>query len=65
MSTLFYAVQHGDETDCSSGSEIMAEAFAIAEDFHEWFPEEEIRICVCTLDDNFCKKAIIVYEGER
>ena len=66
MSNTFYAVQHGDEFSCDlGGSEVYREALAVAEDFHSWYPGEEIRMCVCKTDDDFCQKEIVVYEGTR
>lgn len=64
MENLFYAVQHGDDYSSDNGSENKQEALAIAADFHEWFPDEEIRISVCKTDDDYCLKEIIVYEAE-
>jgi len=35
----------------------------MAEDLHQQFPDEQIRISVCTNEDDFCIKEIVVFEA--
>lgn len=59
----FYAVQVGEETDCSTGSFEYDEAMEIAEGYAQT-TNEEVRIVVCTSDDDFAIKTITVQEAE-
>lgn len=65
MSKKFYAVQHGNDFASDYGSNVKREAMKMARELGKDFPEEEIRICVCREDDDFCEEEIIVREGNR
>lgn len=65
MSKRFYAVQHGDEFSSDVGSTVKREAYRMAREMHNDCPGEEIRICVCREDDDYCEDEIIVYPGKR
>lgn len=59
----WYAVQLGDSTDCSNGSEDYDEALEMALAWAEEEPDEEVRIVYCTLRDNFADDVEIIQEG--
>lgn len=59
----FYAVQHGDNYDWDNGSYDYDEALAIAHDWAEWEPDEEIRIAFIDEDEGFCDDVKIVREA--
>lgn len=63
MARTFYAVQHGDDYSSDYGSTKKREAYQMARSLHEEYPEEEIRISVCTTEDDFCKEEIVVFEA--
>ena len=65
MSKRFYAVQHGGDFDCGTGSTVKREAMKIARKLHKWHPGEEIRLCLCREDDDYCEGEIIVFHGKR
>lgn len=65
MSKTFYAVQHGDYFASDIGSTRKREAYQTARAFHKEYADEEIRISICTLDDDFCRKEIVLFEGTR
>lgn len=65
MSKRFYAVQHGDNFESDNGSTVKREAMKIARQMHKDYPGEEIRICLCREDDDFCEGEIIVFDGKR
>lgn len=65
MARRFYAVQWGDMYDSDYGSTRKAEALKMAKELtrdprHDG---EEIRICLCTTDDDYCDDIIIVREN--
>ena len=63
MSKRYYAVQHGDDFSSDNGSTVKREAYKIAREIHRDYPGEEIRICLCREDDDFCDGEIVVYEA--
>lgn len=65
MSKRFYAVQHGENYECDFGSTVKREAYKMARELHRSHPGEEIRICLCREDNDFCEKEIIVFESEE
>lgn len=65
MSKKFYAVQIGDEHAFDYGSTVKSEALRMA---HREMRRDEndglqVRICVCTTDDDFYTEEIIVRDG--
>ena len=61
MSKRFYAVQIGrEDTDCSYGSTRKREAISLARKAAKQSPGEEVRICLCTKDDDFCDGIIVI-----
>jgi hypothetical protein len=65
MSKRFYAVQHGDDFASDYGSSVKREAMKMARELAKEYPGEEIRICLCREDDDFCEGEIIVKAGSR
>ena len=65
MSKRWYAVQHGDNFECDNGSTVKRKAMQRARQMHRDYPGEEIRICLCREDDDFCEGEIIVFNGWR
>ena len=65
MSKRFYAVQHGDNYDCGDGSTVKREAMKMAREMHRDYPGEEIRICLCREDDDYCEGIITVYNKKE
>ena len=65
MSKRWYAVQHGNNFESDRGSSVKREAMKIARQMHKDYPGEEIRICLCREDNDFCEGEIIVFEGKR
>lgn len=65
MARRFYAVQNGaHDNDCSYGSTNKRTAYQIARGLHKQYPDDEVRIVVCTTDDvDEPEEIIIVYEG--
>lgn len=63
MAKRFYAVQVGDSVDCSSGSTRKRDAYRMARAEAKQYPGEEVRICLCTEDDDFCEGVIILQES--
>ena len=59
----FYAVQHGKDYSCDYGSTIKREALKMAKALAKEYPKEEIRIAICTTNDDFCEKEIIIQSG--
>lgn len=60
----FYAVQHGNDYSSDFGSTNKREAMKMARELGNEFPNDEIRISVCTTDDDFCMEEIIVREAK-
>lgn len=58
----FYAVQHGDNYDSDWGSTRKVEAMKMAKDLakNPRYDGEEIRISVCTTEDDYCTEEIII-----
>ena len=65
MSKRVYAVQHGDCFECDYGSTVKREALKMAKALHKEYPGEEIRLCLCREDDDYCEGEIIVFRGKR
>ena len=65
MTKRWYAVQHGDNFDTDNGSTVKREAMKLARELHKDYPDEEIRICYCREDDDYCEREEIIYEGRR
>ena len=59
----WYAVQHGGETDCGTGASNKREARKIATQLHREFPGEEVGICVCAEDSDYCLDYYVIYEA--
>lgn len=64
-STIFYAVQHGDNFDWDNGSYDYAGAQEMAKDLSEEYPGEEIRIAHIDEEHKVCEKEDIVVDGTR
>lgn len=64
MSRRFYAVQCGENYDCSYGSTVKRESMKMARALARdpWYDGEEIRICLCSTEDNYCDGVIIIRE---
>ena len=65
MKRTWYAVQHGDNFESDNGSTVKREAYKMARALHKEYPNEEIRIALCTTESDFCDGEIIVYNGAR
>lgn len=67
MARRFYAVQHGDNYDSDFGSTRKAEALKMAKDLasNPRYNGDEIRISLCTTEDDYCDGVIIVREGNN
>ena len=65
MNITWYAVQHGDNFEIDFGSTVKLEACKMARELHKEYPDEEIRIALCTTESDFCDGEIIVYNGTR
>lgn len=65
MSKRFYAVQHGDSFESDFGSTVKREAIKMANQMHREYPGEEIRLCLCREDDDYCEGEIILHAGTR
>lgn len=65
MRRNFYAVQVGNDYACDYGSTRKREAFVMARRAARENPGREIRICVCSTDDDFCIREIIIRDGSR
>lgn len=63
--TKFYAVQHGNDYSSDYGSTVKRKAYTMAHELGREYPQDEIRISVCTIDDDFCTREIIVREGRN
>lgn len=67
MSKNWYAVQVGDDYTSDYGSTVKCEALRMARQEAKK-PENdglEIRIAVCSTDDDYCRDEIIVRDGSR
>ena len=64
MKKTWYAVQHGDNYESDFGSTVKREAMKLARQLHKEYPDEEIRIAICTTDSDFCEGEIIVYDAK-
>ena len=65
MKRTWYAVQHGDNFERDFGSTVKREAYKMERALHKEYPNEEIRIALCTTESDFCEGEIIVYDGTR
>lgn len=65
MGKRFYAVQHGDDFSCDFGSTRKRDALKMAREVHAWYPLDEVRLCLCKVDDDFCDGEIVVFKGRR
>lgn len=65
MTRTWYAVQHGNNFESDFGSTVNHEAYKMARALHKEYPNEEIRIALCTIESDFCEGEIIVYNGTR
>ena len=65
MNKTFYAVQHGDDYSSDYGSTVKRKAYTMARELGREYPQDEIRISVCTIDDDFCKHEIIIRKGNN
>ena len=65
MSKKFYAVQIGNDYSSDWGSTRKREAIVMAHQAARENPGKEIRISICTTDDDFCEREIIVRDGSR
>lgn len=63
IATKGYAVQHGDDYDCGTGSTVKREAYKIARKMAKEYPEEEIRLVLCTTESDFAEQVIILKDG--
>lgn len=61
----FYAVQVGSDFSSDWGSTRKREAIVMAHQAARENPGKEIRISVCTTDDDFCEREIVIREGSR
>ena len=61
----FYAVQIGNDYSSDWGSTRKREAIVMAHQAARENPGKEIRISICTTDDDFCDRQIIIREGSR
>ena len=61
----FYAVQIGNDYSSDWGSTRKREAIVMAHQAARENPGKEIRISICTTDDDFCDREIIIREGSR
>ena len=65
MAKRFYAVQIGNDYSSDWGSTRKREAIVMAHQAARENPGKEIRISICTTDDDFCDRQIIIREGSR
>lgn len=65
MSKTFYAVQHGNDYSSDYGSTVKRKAYTMARELGHEYPQDEIRISVCTIDDDYCTREIIIREGNN
>ena len=63
----FYAVQNGNNFDWDWGSENYNKAVEMANDLvnDPEYDDQEIRIAIIDVDDNFCDDEITIREGDR
>ena len=61
----FYAVQIGNDYSSDWGSTRKREAIVMAHQAARENPGKEIRISICTTDDDFCEREIIIRAGSR
>ena len=64
-STIFYAVQHGDNFDWDNGSYDYADAQEMAKELVDKYHGEEIRIAHIDEEHKVCEKEDIVVDGTR
>ena len=65
MSKKYYAVQIGNDYSSDWGSTRKREAIVMAHQAARENPGKEIRISICTTDDDFCDREIIIRDGSR
>lgn len=61
----FYAVQHGNDYSSDYGSTNKRKAYSMAHALEREYPQDEIRISVCSIDDDFCTREIIIRSGKN
>ena len=61
----FYAVQIGNDYSSDWGSTRKREAIVMAHQAARENPGKEIRISICTTDDDFCEREIVIRGGSR
>ena len=62
MARRFYAVQVGNDTACDYGSTRKREAYKMAREEAKEHPYEQVAICWCTTEDNFCDYLDVIQE---
>ena len=65
MSKKYYAVQIGNDYSSDWGSTRKREAIVMAHQAARENPGKELRISICTTDEDFCESEIIIREGSR
>lgn len=63
--TKFYTVQHGNDYSSDYGSTVKRKAYTIARELGREYPQDEIRISVCSVDDDYCTCEIIIRESNN
>ena len=61
----FYAVQIGNDYSSDWGSTRKREAIVMAHQAARENPGKEIRISICTTDDDYCEREIVIRDGSR
>ena len=61
----FYAVQIGNDYSSDWGSTRKRDAIVMAHQAARENPGKEIRISICTTDDDFCDREIVIRKGSR
>lgn len=64
MARKFYTVQVGDDFSSDYGSTNYRNALVIAHEEARNNPDKEVRICVCTTNDDFALDVNIIQEGD-
>lgn len=62
MENKWFCIQHGDNFDWDNGSYDVNEARKMAEELHEDYPGEEIRLCQIDEGYSFCDWQEVIYE---
>ena len=61
----FYAVQIGNDYSSDWGSTRKRDAIVMAHQAARENPGKEIRISICTTDDDYCEREIVIRDGSR